>query len=173
MIDGMALAAAIQADAGHHPVGFSLLGLGTFLAVLLHKPLDALSITSTMAAAGWTKRNQFFANLGFALMCPTGAALFASGIHVASGQSQIVGLALAFSGGVFLCISLADLLPEVTFHSHDRLALTAALLLGVVLAWGIGFLEPAHLHEDHDHGHDHGHSHAELHPGADQLNAIR
>ena len=161
MIDGMALAAAIQADASHHPEGFSFLGVGTFLAVLLHKPLDALSITSTMAAAGWTKRNQFLANLGFSLMCPAGAFLFAIGIStLLEQQSQLVGLALAFSGGVFLCISLADLLPEVTFHSHDRVALTLALFLGVALAWGIGFIEPAHLHHDHDHtGHNHAHPH--------------
>ena len=49
--------------------------------------------------------------------------------------------------------SLADLLPEVTFHSHDRVWLTAALFLGVALAWGIGFLEPMHAHEEHQHEH--------------------
>jgi zinc and cadmium transporter len=58
----------------------------------------------------------------------------------------IVGCALAFAAGVFLCISLADLLPELAFHSHDRLPLTAVLLLGIALAWGIGFLEPRHTH---------------------------
>ena len=31
---------------------WSLAGLGTFLAVFLHKPLDAMSITSLMAASG-------------------------------------------------------------------------------------------------------------------------
>ena len=54
----------------------------------------------------------------------------------------IVGCALAFSAGVFICISLSDLLPELEFHAHDRFKLSLALLLGVAAAWGIGYLEP-------------------------------
>jgi zinc and cadmium transporter len=74
---------------------------------------------------------------------------------------------LAFSAGVFVCIALSDLLPEVEFHSHDRVPLSASLVLGLVLAWAIGFLEPEHTHGGHDHspaesphshgGHDHDH----------------
>ena len=32
-----------------------LLGLGVFLAIALHKPLDALPITSMMQAGGWVE----------------------------------------------------------------------------------------------------------------------
>ena len=53
MIDGLALGASVRADVGE-PVFLSLFGFGTFLAVLLHKPLDAISITSLMAAGGWS-----------------------------------------------------------------------------------------------------------------------
>ena len=54
--------------------------------------------------------------------------------------------ALSFAGlGVFLCISLGDLLPEVHFHSHDRLHLSLMLVLGVLLALAIEFL-PGHSH---------------------------
>ena len=56
----------------------------------------------------------------------------------------VVGWALGFAGGEFLCVSLADVLPEVQFHRHDRLKLSTALVLGVVLAWCIGLLEPGH-----------------------------
>ncbi len=161
MIDGMALGAAVQADATHGH--FLLLGLGTFVAVCLHKPLDALSITTTMASAGWSRKAQMGANLGFALMCPMGAFLFTIGVNQLAHQSWWVGMALAFSAGVFLCIALADLLPEVAFHSQDGPALAGSLLVGILLAWGIGFLEAEHLHQDlHEHsheGHDHGHSH--------------
>ena len=52
------------------------------------------------------------------------------------------GTALGFSAGVFLCISLSDILLKVQFHSHARLKLAAAHLAGVRLAWGIGLLEP-------------------------------
>jgi zinc and cadmium transporter len=45
----------------------------------------------------------------------------------------VTAVALAFSAGTFLCIALSDLLPELQFHSHDRLKLSVALLAGVVL----------------------------------------
>jgi hypothetical protein len=32
------------------------------------------------------------------------------------------------------------------FHAHNRGRLTVALALGILLAFGITFLEPAHLH---------------------------
>jgi zinc and cadmium transporter len=164
LIDGLALGAAVAAEATHEH-SFLLAGLGTFLAVALHKPLDALSITSLMAAGGWSKRETWLANIGFALMCPLGALAFVTGVSSIGGSNQviIVGCALAFAAGVFLCISLADLLPELAFHAHDRFPLTALLLLGVLAAWGIGFLEPHHAHgpapapkpavraHDHDH----------------------
>ena len=158
MIDGMALGAAVQADATHGH--FLLFGLGPFVAVFLHKPLDALSITTTMASAGWSRKAQMWANLGFGLMCPTGAFLFTLGVNQLPHQAWWVGMALAFSAGVFLCIALADLLPEVAFHSQDGPALAGSLLVGIALAWGIGFLEPDHLHQDHPHQHDdHAHPH--------------
>ncbi len=107
-----------------------------------------MSITSLMVASGWSSRARALVNIAFALMCPLGAALFFWGVERVAGDSGLlVGAALAFSAGVFLCISLSDLLPEVQFHSHDRGKLTGALLLGIVLAYGIGILEPEHAHE--------------------------
>jgi zinc and cadmium transporter len=155
LIDGLALGAAVAAEArGQH--GWALFGLGTFLAVALHKPLDALSITSLMAAGGWSRGAIWIANLAFAVMCPLGALGFLLGARtLMEEQTVVVGCALAFAAGVFLCISLADLLPEVAFHAHDRLQLTLALALGVALAWGIGFFHPAHSHGpggSHEHG---------------------
>jgi zinc and cadmium transporter len=155
LIDGLALGAAVAAEA-HSGGGFALFGLGTFLAVALHKPLDALSITSLMKAGGWSRQDIWLANIGFALMCPIGAIGFTFGLARLFGEQHVaVGCALAFAAGVFLCISLADLLPEVAFHTHDRLPLTAALALGIALAFGIGYLEPKHTHEPHE-SHNHG-----------------
>lgn len=147
LIDGIALAAACQSEA---PNIYRLAGLGIFLAILLHKPLDALSITSLMAARGWTAAQQTTVNLVFALMCPLGAMLFAVGLdQFIDYREYVLGLALAFSAGVFLCISLGDLLPEVHFHSHDRVQLSIMLLVGVVIAFGIEML-PGHEHSDDD-----------------------
>ena len=142
IIDGIALAAAVQSEGG----GVTLAGLGVFLAIVLHKPLDALSITSLMAARGWNPNRQLVVNLVFALMCPLGAILFALGVGQLVEPRMVLGVALAFSAGIFLCISLGDLLPEVHFHSHDRLQLSAMLLLGVAIAFAIEML-PGHDHE--------------------------
>jgi zinc and cadmium transporter len=148
LIDGLALGASIEVDALHGATG--LLGLGTFLAVVLHKPLDSVSITSVMAAGGWSPAARHAVSAAFALFCPVGALLFVLGVGAFSDrQSLIVGCALAVSAGVFLCIALSDLLPEMEFHSHSRIPLTVALLTGVALAWGIGFFESEHAHSHH------------------------
>jgi zinc and cadmium transporter len=151
LIDGAALAANVQADALHDSTPLKattwLLGLGTFLGVVLHKPLDSLSITTLMTAGGWSWGWRNLVNIGYSLMCPLGAAGFILGLQQFNLLHDVIlAAALAFSAGVFLCISLSDLLPEVQFHSHDRLKLSCGLLIGVFLAYGIGFLEPAHTH---------------------------
>ncbi|MFO0905140.1 MAG: ZIP family metal transporter [Pirellulales bacterium] len=170
LIDGIALGASVAAEAAHDPPA-GLAGFSTFLAVVLHKPLDALSISSLMIASGWSLSRRRLVNLAFATLCPLGAAAFWLGATGMVESSQtVLGLALAFSAGVFLCISLGDLLPEVHFHSHDRLKLSLCLVAGVLLAYGVGFLEPAgtHAHGPHKHdvqGHHHD-DHAEHHHGS-------
>lgn len=147
LIDGLALGAAVAAGGRHDRWQDGLAeSMAVFLAVALHKPLDALSITSTMAAGGWSPSQRWWANLGFALMCPLGAALFYVGVGQSTAwQHTLIGAALAFAAGVFLCVSLADILPELSFHSHDRWTLSAALLIGIACAYAIGFLEPGHF----------------------------
>ncbi|HUE16369.1 MAG TPA: hypothetical protein VMR25_19500 [Planctomycetaceae bacterium] len=108
MIDG--LGASVEADALQGVT--SPFGLGTFLAVFFHKPLDSASITSLMVVGGWSSRSQSWANSIFAVICPLSASLFVLGVHEFSGyQSTIVGMALAASAGVVRCGALADLLP--------------------------------------------------------------
>jgi zinc and cadmium transporter len=147
LMDGVALAASVEAEAD--PAGGQwFLGVGAFLAILLHKPLDAMAITTLMVAGNWPVRTRHVVNFLFALVVPLGVGLFylsAKGVH--ADQSLIVGCALAFSAGNFLCISLSDLLPEVQFHAHDRWKLSIALLLGITLAYLIGYLETGgHAH---------------------------
>jgi len=54
-----------------------------------------------------------------------------------------LGCALAFCAGSFLCIASSDLLPELQFHSHDRLKLSIALIAGLTIAVLIKQLEPS------------------------------
>ncbi len=145
LIDGAALGADVFSNHGHAALPW--VGLGTFLAVVLHKPLDALALTSLMKAQGFSSRRTSIVSFIFSLMCPLGAFAFAFGVRgLFSDTSLALAIALAFAAGAFLCISLADLLPEIQFHRHDRWQLSGALLFGVFLAYGIGFLEPEHAH---------------------------
>ena len=145
LIDGIALGAVMLGEIADGAAG--LVGVGVFLAILLHKPLDAMSITTIMAAGGWSRSARATNNLLFALMCPLGALLFFFGVDfLGDNRDYLVAAALAFSAGAFICIALSDLLPEVHFHSHDRTRLTLAFLLGIGLAYAIGALEPANFH---------------------------
>jgi zinc and cadmium transporter len=143
LVGGIALASAVAAD---FEVGSRLgaTGLGVFFATLVHKPADALTITSLMIQAGATRRLAHLVNLGFSLMIPAGVILFSVGLggtQPGTAASWMAG-GLAFSAGTFLCIALSDILPELQFHSHDRLKLSIALLAGLGLMWGAAALEP-------------------------------
>jgi len=78
LVDGVALASSLMADASRG-AWLGLAGLGTFLAVLLHKPLDAFAITSVMNKQNWPKAAQNGANVAFSLACPAGALAFVGG----------------------------------------------------------------------------------------------
>lgn len=146
LIDGVALGAVMLGESAEGSAA-ALAGFGVFLAILLHKPLDAMSITTIMEAGGWDRGARATTNLLFAFMCPLGALLFFFGVDlIAPARDAIIAASLAFSAGAFICIALSDLLPEVHFHSHDRGKLTLAFLLGIVIAYGIGALEPAAIH---------------------------
>jgi len=138
MMEGVALSAALRAadfQAAATGTGVMLAGFGIFLAIALHKPLDAMSIASIMSVSHWSRREQLWVNLLFAMSAPLAAALAYFGFSwIPADTGLALGFALAFSAGTFLCISLGDLLPELHFHSHDRLKLSVCLLAGVVLA---------------------------------------
>ena len=136
VIDGIALGAVMLSDHG--------LGLGVFLAILLHKPLDSLSIETVMANAGWSSAQRWSAAIVFAMLCPLAAIAFHLGMAPYLESSLWLPGILAFAGGAFICIALSDLLPEVQFHSHDRVRLTLLFLMGIALALAIGWFEPAH-----------------------------
>jgi len=136
---GVALAGAVVADRGWGPGTW-----GVFIATLVHKPADSLTIVSLMLRAGVSRFRAHLVNLGFSLMIPAGAAAFWFGSHhLGSSSTTLTPACLAFSAGTFLCIALSDLLPELQFHAHDRWKLSLALLAGMgLMAVALGF-EPA------------------------------
>jgi zinc and cadmium transporter len=144
LLGGVALAAAVAAEADGHS---GLVGLGTALVIILHKPFDAMTVSTLMAASGCSRSSRHVLNGLFSLVTPLGAILFYAGAsHFFSSNPVFLGGALAFCAGTFLCIACADLLPELQFHSHDRLKLSLALAAGLGIAILFGQLEPAHCH---------------------------
>src|SRR5262249_15845471 len=108
-----------------------------------HKPADALTSVTLMLRSGVPRRLAHLVNFGFALMIPLGVVLFMLGVGQLSPvtASGSTAMALSFSAGTFLCIALSDLLPELQFHSHDRLELSLALLAGFCLMAGTSAIE--------------------------------
>ena len=144
----MALASASAAHAaGEHGLGAA--AWGVFLATVVHKPADALTIVSLMLRAGVPRGRAHLVNLAFALMIPLGVALFFAGAGRLGPEASasLTAATLAFSAGTFLCIALSDLLPELQFHAHDRLSLSVALLAGVGLMAATAAWEPGDSHE--------------------------
>lgn len=150
-MNGFGLAGAVRAglDSGHIDLNQAVMavcpGLALFLAILVHKPADALAITTVLSRKGVSHRRLSLVQFCFAAMIPIGAAVFVlctrNNVSLAI-RNQLTGAALAFSAGTFLFIALSDLLPEVQFHKHDRLRLFATLIAGVALMGGIAYLEP-------------------------------
>ena len=155
--EGIALGASVHASVGPTGIG-ALPGLGVLLAILLHKPLDAYSIISMMRSAASGRRLRNLVNLGFALLCPVVALLTFWGVGllgVAEVPGNVVaGYVLCFAAGVFMCIALSDLLPEIQFHTHDRVKLILFFLIGIGLAYALHFVEAGgligqELHQGH------------------------
>jgi zinc and cadmium transporter len=138
LLDGLALAAAVAAGAQGHA---KLAGLGVALVVILHKPFDAMAVSTLMAASGKSHFSRHVLNGLFALASPIGALLFYLGASHFAANTPLLGYALGFCAGTFLCIASSDLLPELQFHSHDRFKLSAALLAGLAVAVIIGLFE--------------------------------
>jgi zinc and cadmium transporter len=146
LFDGIAIGAASHsADSA----GGSLI-LSVFLSVLIHKPMDGLSVSVLLLQAGAKRRMLWAVQLFYAALVPIGAIGFRFVEVSLPDASLYVGYTLSFSAGTFLAIALTDLLPELHFHTHDRHKLSAALLLGLSVMWVtslIGHSDAAHKHE--------------------------
>ncbi|MAX27543.1 MAG: iron permease [Phycisphaeraceae bacterium] len=166
IIGGVALASAMLAEKHVSPAA-AWPGVAAFAVIVLHKPFDALTVITLTRLSSMSKFASHMINLLFSLAVPAGAALALLGMeHWIAANPMFIAYALAFSAGTFICVALSDLLPELQFHHHDRIGLSAALVLGIALSWGLGILEHGTHHHDHD-GHNHGAHVEDAHAGHD------
>ena len=63
-----------------------LAGVATFLAILLHKPLDAAIIAALMTEAGASRGQRLAAIIAYALVVPLGAISFLMSLPLFGGQ---------------------------------------------------------------------------------------
>ena len=131
LITGLALGAGIMVPR---------LGLIVFLAVLFHKLPASLSLTSLFIKEHYSNKKLFSYLTAFSLMVPLGAFItyfFFKG----TASHQTIGFLIAFSAGTFLHVAADDLLPEVHHHAVDRIPRLFTFLLGLLVIWGVKFLE--------------------------------
>jgi zinc transporter ZupT len=107
--DGFVISAGMQFD-------FSV-GILVFLAVLLHKIPEGLTIATVMLAAEQGRRRALLASVAIGVATLLGVA---SVFLIASVSEGIVGMAFAFSAGIATYVGASDLIPEVN-ASRNRI----------------------------------------------------
>lgn len=107
--DGFAISAGMQFD--------FYLGLLIFIAVLLHKIPEGLTIASVMLAAEHRRRTALLASLAIGVATMMGVV---SVFALAEIDKEVVGIAFAFSAGLATYVGASDLIPEIN-HSKNRI----------------------------------------------------
>jgi zinc transporter ZupT len=110
LFDGLSISAAMQYE-------FSI-GILVFIAILLHKLPEGLTIASIMLAANKPRRTAFLASLGIGTATMIG--IFAVFL-LSSVSSNIVGIIFAFTAGTVTYVGASDLIPEIN-RSKNRIA---------------------------------------------------
>ncbi len=133
--DGFAISAGMQFN--------FYLGLLVFIAVLLHKIPEGLTIATVMLAAERRRKTALLASgaIGLATVLGVVSVFLLSGI-----DDTIVGKAFAFSAGLATYVGASDLVPEIN-HSKNRI--TPVLVFGGMLLFYVGTVILAHYTAPH------------------------
>ena len=99
------------------------------LHTLLHHGAEAFALASIFALGDIRPIRRRIAILGFAILTPLGYAIgYAANLEHAT---TVVHLATGFAAGIFLFVSLCELLPEVFHHQEDNALKVTLLALGI------------------------------------------
>ncbi|MGH7561175.1 MAG: ZIP family metal transporter [Gemmatimonadales bacterium] len=109
------------------------LGLLFFLAVVLHKLPEGVTISSLMLAGGQGRRGALGAGVGLGIATVLGALLTAS-------VATLARYGLALAAGVTLYVAASNLVPE--FQATRGLRMTLAFLGGAAALLLLGVLAP-------------------------------
>ena len=136
-IDGVAIAAAYLANPAF--------GLVIALATFLHETPHEIGDFGVIVSMGWTRKKTFWANFLSALATFPGA-LFV--YFIARDATNIIGILLGVSAGIFLYLGASDFLPEVRKSKKGILPWKKFTLLiaGVLIMYLITRLPIVHNH---------------------------
>lgn len=107
--DGLAISAAFHFD--------FYIGLMLFIAVLLHKLPEGLTIATIMLASNQSRKNAFWATVAIGMA--TMAGIFAV-FFLAEIDPTIIGIVFAISAGIATYVGASDLIPEIN-RSENRI----------------------------------------------------
>ncbi len=107
--DGLSIAAGMYYN-------FSM-GLMIFIAILLHKFPEGLTIASIMISAQQPRRTAFLASAGIGGGTILGVLMI---FFLKNVDPHITGIAFAFSAGAAMYVGASDLIPEIN-HSKNRI----------------------------------------------------
>ncbi len=107
--DGVAIAAGLEYKYA--------IGLLVFLAILLHKIPEGLTIASIMRAANQTRANSLLASFAVGAATIFGILVV---VLIAGMGSAAIGVAFAFSAGAATYVGASDLIPEIN-RSRNRI----------------------------------------------------
>ena len=93
------------------------IGLLIFIAILLHKLPEGLTIASIMIAASHPRKHAFIASLAIGLATMLGIMVV---FLISNLDKNAVGIAFAFSAGAATYVGASDLIPEIN-RSGNRI----------------------------------------------------
>lgn len=117
--DGLSISAGMEYN--------STIGILVFIAILLHKLPEGLTIASIMLAAKQPRKNAFFASLAIGVATMLGIFVV---FLLANVNRNFVGIAFAFSAGAATYVGASDLIPEIN-RSGNRI--TPLIVFGGML----------------------------------------
>lgn len=119
-----------------------------FLAIMLHKAPASFGLTTYLASIKMNKRDMMQQLFIFSIAAPIGAfATFAAmDLHIMQYKQQTLALVMLFSGGTFLFVATAHILPEVMHSDHG-------LSWKEIWVTVCGTLLPLLMNFEHGHGH--------------------
>lgn len=107
--DGVAISAGLEYK-------YSI-GLLVFLAILLHKIPEGLTIASIMRAANQSRKNSLIASIAIGAATMIGIIVV---FFIARMGASAVGISFAFSAGAATYVGASDLIPEIN-RSKNRI----------------------------------------------------